>query len=408
MVPELGRIAGFVLDIEQRLQPLGGQVLGVMALLGLVQPVGCHAGLGHDVHLFRADLELDADAGRTDQRGMQRLVAIALGDGDVILEAARHGLVLLMQHTQGRIAVQHLGNHDAKAVNVRDLGKAQLVLLHAQIQRIQSALTPQQAGRQALLGEFGVDFILHALHQIAAACARAANGLLQRGIAPGVQMLERQVLQLAIGLVQTQAVRDGSVDFQCLGRDAPPLAARHVAHGAHIVGTVGQLDENDAHIARHGQQHLAEGLGLALFAGIELQLVQLGQPVDQLGHILAEAFFQIGLGDAAVLHGVVQQGGHQGWRIQLPVGTDAGYGNGMGDVRVTAAAPLIGMGLIGIDISLANPFLAVGIEIAEMLHQTRKCSRRHAACLLSRHALRLGRCRGWGSNRRVLGRCHMP
>jgi hypothetical protein len=123
VIPELRRVAGLVLDVEQGLQPLGGQVLGVMTLLCLVQPVRRDAGLGHDVHLFRSNLEFDADAGGADQRGVQRLVAIALGDGDVVLEAARHGLVLLVQHAQGRVAVQRLGHDDAKAVDVGDLAK---------------------------------------------------------------------------------------------------------------------------------------------------------------------------------------------------------------------------------------------------------------------------------------------
>ena len=408
VIPELRRVAGLVLDIEQGLQPLGGQMLGVMTLLRLVQPVGRDAGLGHDVHLFRANLEFDADAGGADQRGVQRLVAIALGNGDVVLEAARHGLVLLVQHPEGRVAVQRLGDDDAKAVDVGDLGKAQLVLLHALVQRIQRALAAQQANRQAVRGKSGADFILHTMDQITAACTRAADGFFQRGIAPGVQMLERQVLKLAIGLVQTQAVSDGGVDLQRFGRDAAPLAARHVAHGAHIVGAVGQLDQDDAHIACHGQQHLAKGLGLVFLAGIELQLVQLGQPVHQLGHILAKALLQIQLGDAAILHGVMQQGRHQRRGVELPVGADPRDRDGVGDIGVSTAAPLICMCLICVDICLAHALGAVGIQIAQMLHQPVKSSSRHTCSLLSGHALRLGRCRRRRCNRRVLGRCHIP
>ncbi|MPM86066.1 hypothetical protein SDC9_133149 [bioreactor metagenome] len=221
-------------------------------------------------------------------------------------------------------------------------------------------------------------------------------------------MLERQVLKLAIGLVQTQAVSDGGVDLQRFGRDAAPLAARHVAHGAHIVGAVGQLDQDDAHIACHGQQHLAKGLGLVFLAGIELQLVQLGQPVHQLGHILAKALLQIQLGDAAILHGVMQQGRHQGRGIELPVGADSRDRDGVGDIGVSTAAPLIRMCLICVDIRLAHTLGAVGIQVAEMLHQALKSSSRHTCSLFSGHALRLGRCRRGRSNRRVLGRCHIP
>jgi hypothetical protein len=89
------------------------------------------------------------------------------------------------------------------------------------------------------------------------------------------------------------------------------------------VQAVGQLDQDDAHIARHRQQHLAEGLGLRVFLGGEMQLVELGQAIDHLGRGRPEALDQLDLGDAAVLHGVVHQRGHDGLRVQLPVGTQA-------------------------------------------------------------------------------------
>ncbi|MOA21569.1 hypothetical protein D3C78_1420680 [compost metagenome] len=133
-----------------------------------------------------------------------------------------------------------------------------------------------------------------------------------------MEVAERQVLQFAVGLVQAQAVGDGRINFQRLGCNAAPFAARHVRQRAHIVRAVGQLDEDDAHIAGHGQQHLAKRFSLVFLAGIELQLVQLGQSVDQLGHRQAEALGQIVLGDAAVFHGIVHQRRHQRRRIELP------------------------------------------------------------------------------------------
>jgi hypothetical protein len=43
--------------------------------------------------------------------------------------------------------------------------------------------------------------------------------------------------------------------------------------------------------------------------GLELDLVELGQAIDQLGDLLAEALGDLGLGDRRVLHHVVQQRG---------------------------------------------------------------------------------------------------
>ena len=159
-------------------------------------------------------------------------------------------------------------------------------------------------------------------------------------------VLEGQVLQFAVGLVQPQAMCNGGVDVQGFRGNTVPLAARHIAHGAHVVGTVGQLDEDDAYILGHGQQHFAKRLCLALFAGVEVQLVQLGQPVDEVCHRFPETLHQILLGDAAVFHGIVQQGSHERGGVELPVRTDGGDSNRVGDVGITTAAPLVGVCLV--------------------------------------------------------------
>ena len=76
MIDEFQRVAGLLLDVEQRLEPvqrLDLLVAGVFAF-GLVDPVGGDAGFGDAMHLGRADLELDAAAVWADHGGVQRLV----------------------------------------------------------------------------------------------------------------------------------------------------------------------------------------------------------------------------------------------------------------------------------------------------------------------------------------------
>ena len=54
-----------------------------------------HAVLGDLVHAARADLDLDdLVLGLAQHGGMERLVAVGLGKGDVVLDA-RHGLAVL-------------------------------------------------------------------------------------------------------------------------------------------------------------------------------------------------------------------------------------------------------------------------------------------------------------------------
>ena len=101
-------------------------------------------------------------------------------------------------------------------------------------------------------------------------------------------MLERQVLELAADLAHAQAVRDGRVDFQGLLRDALLFVGRERPQRAHVVQAVGQLDDHHADVVHHGQQHLPDAFGLALLAGVELQLAQLGDAIDTVRHVVAE------------------------------------------------------------------------------------------------------------------------
>ena len=65
--------------------------------------------------------------------------------------------------------------------------------------------------------------------------------------------------------------------FRC---NATPLTTRHVRQRSHIVRTVRQFDQDDAHIARHGQQHLAKRFRLVFLAGVKVQFVKLSKAVD--------------------------------------------------------------------------------------------------------------------------------
>jgi hypothetical protein len=165
-----------------------------------------------------------------------------------------------------------------------------------------------------------VEFALHLLDKVAAAVARLRHGFAQDGVAPWTQIAECQLLQLAIGEIQPEAVCDRRVDLQRLRGNARPLLARHIVERAHVVGAIRQLDEDDADIARHRQQHFAERLGLVFFAGVELKLVEFGEAVHQFGDRRAELLDELRLGDAAILDRIVQQRGHQGLCIELPLG----------------------------------------------------------------------------------------
>ena len=151
-----------------------------------------------------------------------------------------------------------------------------------------------------------------------------------------------------------------------------PLGGVDRLHRAHVVQPVGELDEDDADVARHRQQHLAERLGLRLLARREAQLVELGEAVDEVGGRRAEALDQLGLGDAAVLHRVVHQRGHDRLRVELPLGAQAGDGDRVRDVGLAAGAELAQVRLVGEAVGVADAPDVGGVEVVELDGQRRE------------------------------------
>ena len=73
------------------------------------------------VHLFRADLNLDPLFFRADDRGVQALIHVGLGHGDVILELARHGFPQGMHQSQHGVAFAQIVHDHPEGDHVKDL-----------------------------------------------------------------------------------------------------------------------------------------------------------------------------------------------------------------------------------------------------------------------------------------------
>ena len=112
----------------------------------------------------------------------------------------------------------------------------------------------------------------------------------------------------------------------------------------HVVEPVGQLDDQHPPVVGHGHEHLAHGGGLLGLLGVELEAVELGDPVDDQGHGRAEVALDDLGGHPGVLDGVVQQGGGHRLGVEAQVGHDAGHGDGVGDVGLARAPQLPGVG----------------------------------------------------------------
>jgi hypothetical protein len=145
---------------------------------------------------------------------------------------------------------------------------------------------------------------------------------------------EGEVLELLVDRIETQPIRDRRVNLERLARDAPALHGLDGVERSHIVKPVRELDQDDAHVARHREQHLPEVLGLRLFVRLEFDAIELGDAVDELGDALAEVARDLRLGDGGVFRHVMQQRRSECLRVHVPLREDVCDGERVGDVRL--------------------------------------------------------------------------
>ncbi len=103
-----------------------------------------------------------------------------------------------------------------------------------------------------------------------------------------VEILERQIFELALDPGDSQPVRQGRVNIQRFLGGQNALLRRHMIQGAHVVDAIGELDQNHPHVLAHGKQHLAEVLRLLFLPAAEVGPAQLGHAVDQRGDLFAK------------------------------------------------------------------------------------------------------------------------
>ena len=155
--------------------------------------------------------------------------------------------------------------------------------------------------RDLVLEQRRGQLLLDLLQEFLLVAARALQRALEHAIALRIERAEAEVFELELDVVEAEALGDRRVDVERLARDGAPARRRHRIDGAHVVRAVGELDQDDAQVAHHREQHLAEALGLRLLAALELDLVELGDGVDELGDVGAEAQRRAGPSASACL-----------------------------------------------------------------------------------------------------------
>ena len=296
--------------------------------------------LGDAVHLLGANLDLDALAGGSEHRRVERLVAVGLRDGDVVLEAVGHRLPDIVDDAERLVALRLVLDDDAEGGHVVELFELDARLLQLAEDGVVVLGPALNLGVEPLLaGELfeqrdGVADVLFALRL---ALRDMGDHV---GVGGRVEVAERGILELDLHPVDAEPVGERRVDVERLGGDARPALVRHVVEGAEVVEPVGQLDEHHPDVARHGDDELAHVLGLRLFARLELQLGELGQAANEEGDLVSELGLDLVQRRVGVFDRVVKEGRAEAVDIELEVGGDAGNLDRVDDVGVAALALL--------------------------------------------------------------------
>ena len=130
---ELEELLGAVrvlLQLEQLAEPAEVLVQLVRRAVALVDPVRRDAVLGGAVHLLGADLHLEQLAARTEDRGVERLVRVRLGAGDVVLDPLLDRRPVVVDDAEHVVAVRHRAHDDPHRHEVVDLVERLAPLLH--------------------------------------------------------------------------------------------------------------------------------------------------------------------------------------------------------------------------------------------------------------------------------------
>ena len=276
---------------------------------------------------------------------MQRLVAIGLRDRDVILEFARQRLVQAMDDSQHPVALIRRVHDHPEPVDIEDLVERQVLVPHLAINAVDAFLAPLDLRLDAALLDMLNQVLANFLDPIMLAPTVRLDGFLEDAATHWIERFEGTFLQFQTECIHPQTTRDRHIDLEGFTSDSLPLFSRQYIQRTHVVQAIGQLDQHHPDVAHRRQHHLAEIGRLRLAARDPVQVRQLADPVNQVGHILAEFFPNLIAGSRCVLDYIVQQGRNDRVRVQMQAGQCTGNRQGMSNVGLTGQPVLLGVPL---------------------------------------------------------------
>ena len=348
----LARILVLVLPVHERLDPREPLVVRLRGAPALVQPVRRDAVLGLLVHLARAHLDLERLPLGPDHGRVQRAVAVELRHRDEVLEPPGHRLPERVDEPERRVAVARpllaraLAD-DAHRGQVVDLVELAAALGHLVVDRVEVLRARRDVRRNVRLAQLLAEDLRGLVGLRLAVGALVGDHRLDLGVLAWMQRLEREVLELPLERVDAEPVRERRVHLERLARLLRLLLLPLVLDRPHVVEAVGELDEDDADVLRHRDDHLPVVLGLGLLAALEADPRQLRDALDELRDLGAELGAELLEVGVRVLDDVVQERGRDRLLVEMELRADARDAERVMDELLAGAACLARVRALG-------------------------------------------------------------
>ena len=175
------------------------------------------------VHFVSTDLDLKRLSAAADQRCVQGLIHIGLWHGNIILKPARDGLIHLMDHSQGCIAVLYGIHNDPHGKQIIDLVYGLILVFHFLIDAEKMLYSSVDLGFDPGISDMLTDLIHNILDVFFPDAFTDSNLVHQVIVSLRFQIFQGKVIQFYFNLRNSKSLRNRRIDFN--GFPCNPLLA---------------------------------------------------------------------------------------------------------------------------------------------------------------------------------------